>query len=117
LKKILIAEDDADTMEIVETILNLSGYAVIKINREITLKEVAGINPDLAVLDYLLPHTLGSELCLQIKSHPETRHIPIILYSASNVSEKVRQESKADAYLHKPFDLEEFVKLVDKLAL
>lgn len=117
MKKVLIVEDDADTIEIVETILNGAGYAVIKISREITVKEIAGIKPNLVILDYLLPYTfLGNELCAAIKDNPKTDGIPVILYSASNLAEGVAHKCKADGFLSKPFDLDHFISLVDTLA-
>ena len=109
-------EDDADTIDIVETILNAAGYAVIKINREITIKEIAGINPNLVILDYLMPHKLGNELCLSIKDDPKTGNIPVILYSASNLDERVVRECKADEFVSKPFDLDHLLSLVDRMA-
>jgi CheY-like chemotaxis protein len=116
LKKILIVEDDVDTIDIVATILNGAGYAVIKINREITIKEIAGIRPNLVILDYLMPYTLGNELCSAIKDNPKTDSIPVMLYSASNLAESVAHKCKADAFIAKPFDLDHFISLVDRLA-
>jgi DNA-binding response OmpR family regulator len=116
LKKVLIVEDDIDTIEIVEAILNRAGYAVIKINREITIREIAGIKPNLVILDYLLPYALGNELCLEIKANPKTESIPVILYSASNLAEGISRKCKADGFISKPFDLDHLVSLVDRLA-
>ena len=117
LKKILIIEDDVDTIELVEAILNFAGYAVIKVSREISIKEIAGINPSLAILDYLMPYASGNELCLQMKTSPETSHIPVILYSASVYGSKIAEDCKADAFVAKPFDLDSLLELVNRLAL
>jgi DNA-binding response OmpR family regulator len=117
LKKILLIEDDVDTIDMVEIMLQGAGYAVIKINRLIVLGEIAEINPDLIILDFLLPYFLGNELCAEIKSAPATKHIPVILYSASNILRKVAEECNADAYIPKPFDLDHFLNEVNRLAL
>ena len=116
LKKILIVEDDPDTIEMIEAFLTMSGYAVIKINREISMREVAGINPSLAILDYLTPYMLGNELCSLIKNHPETQHIPVLLYSASAVGKEIASACRADAYLPKPFDLDHLLSVIQQLA-
>ena len=116
MKKVLIIEDDVDTIEVVESILNLAGYAVIKINREITMKEIAGINPNIAILDYLMPYALGNDLCLQIKSNPQTEHIPVILYSASSLGKKVAEDCRADAFISKPFEVDLLLEQVKQLA-
>ena len=115
MKKVLVIEDDADTIEMVEYLLQDAGYAVIKINREVFLSEIAAINPDLVVLDYLLPHALGNNLCSSLKSDPKTKHIPVILYSASNLGKKVADECKADEFIPKPFDVDLFLDKVDEL--
>ncbi len=116
MKKVLIVEDDDETIDVVEIILNRAGYAVIKINREITIKEIAGIKPNLVILDYLLPYTLGNELCQEIKDNPQTESIPVMLYSASILAEGISHKCKADGFISKPFDMDHFVSLVDRLA-
>ena len=110
-------EDDADTIDIIEFMLQDAGFAVIKINRMVFSKEIAVINPNLIVLDYLLPHALGNELCVTIKNGEGTKHIPVLLYSASNLGPQIANECKADAFIAKPFDIEHFMEVVHRLAL
>jgi DNA-binding response OmpR family regulator len=114
VKKVLVIEDDVDTLDLMELILNTAGYAVIKANREVTIKEIAGIKPDLVILDYLLPYGLGTEKCFEIKNNPLTAETHVILYSASPGFEKEALQSKADAYIAKPFDVDKLLELVDK---
>jgi len=116
LKKVILVEDDVDTVYVVEIILNNAGYTVININRELPVEEIAAINPDLVIVDYLLPFTSGHTLCAEIKNHPKTKHIPVILYSANNLLPKVAHECKADAFIPKPFDIDYFVNVVQRLA-
>jgi CheY-like chemotaxis protein len=73
--------------------------------------------PNIIVLDHLLDEGYGSDLCLLIKEHETTKHIPVILYSASHQIEQLAKISCADAYIPKPFDLFYFMEMVDKLAL
>ena len=117
MKKILLIEDDLDTIEMVEIILQDAGYEVVKTDRLATLSELAEMNPALIIVDYLLPHRLGNELCTEVKNFPGTKHIPVILYSASSLLRKVAEECHADAYIPKPFDLDDFVKEVNRLAI
>ena len=117
LKKLLIIEDDVDTLELMGYILHEAGYAAIQANRQVSIKVIAAIKPNLAILDYLLPFGSGIEMCLEIKSDPLTAHIPVILYSASNQLKQFAKSSKADAYIAKPFDVDELIKLVGKTAL
>ncbi|MDN3582502.1 response regulator [Mucilaginibacter flavus] len=117
MKKTLIVEDDADTLDIMELILRENGYAVIKVNRSISLNEIAAINPELIILDFLLSFGLGTELCSDIKSDERIKHIPIILYSASNDIEQLAIDHGADAYLPKPFDIDNLIQLVSEKVL
>jgi DNA-binding response OmpR family regulator len=48
-------------------ILRQNGYAMIKANREFSIREIAGIKPSLAIFDVLLPFGLGTEMCLAMK--------------------------------------------------
>jgi len=104
-------------LDLMEYILHEAGYAAIKANREVSIKEIAAIKPDLAILDYLLPFGSGIEMCLDIKNDPSTSHIPVILYSASNELKQFANSSKADAYIAKPFDIEKLVELIRQTIL
>lgn len=117
MKKILLIEDDLEVSFIVEFVLREAGYAVILINREILYTEIAAINPNLVILDYLLPYALGDELCKTLKSRPDTKHIPVLLYSASNFGPAVARECKADGFMPKPFDIDQLLGAVKKLAV
>ena len=101
----------------VELILAKAGYAVIKANREVPVREIAGIKPDLAILDFLLPFGLGTEICRHMKSDVSTKDIPVILYSASSNLSELARNCGANAFLEKPFDVGELEKIVaDMLA-
>jgi DNA-binding response OmpR family regulator len=112
LKKILIIEDDVDTLDMLEMILRDSGYAIIKANRRVSVDEIISITPDLAILDVMLPYGPGNELCLAIKSNPRSKNIPVILYSASSNLKKLAKDSLADKYLEKPFDINNLLEMV-----
>jgi len=117
LKTVLIIEDDIDTLDLMEFILQDNGYAVTKANKKVNIEEVITINPHLAILDFLLPGGFGTELCLEIKSNDLTRHIPVILYSASNDIKELARQSCANAYIAKPFNIDELMSLVSELVL
>lgn len=117
MKKILLVEDDVTTLDLMEFILQDNGYAVIKANRKVTIGEITGIKPDLAIIDFLLPFGFGTELCLEIKNNPLTRNIPVILYSVSNNIQKLALESCAEAYMAKPFNIDDLISLVHKMCL
>lgn len=117
MKKIIIIEDDVDTLDVMEFILREYDYAVIKANRQVSIKEIISINPDLAIVDIMLPYGYGGDLCLEIKNNPKSNHIPVILYSANINLKKIALNSMADAYLAKPFDLDKLLEIVKKTIL
>jgi DNA-binding response OmpR family regulator len=117
LKKIIIIEDDTDTLDLMEVILRDSGYAVIKANRSVSLDEIISIAPSLAIFDVMLPFGSGNDLCLQIKSDPRSKHIPVILYSASGKLKAIARACLADNYLEKPFDLSDLLQMVNETIL
>jgi DNA-binding response OmpR family regulator len=116
LKKLLIIENDPDTLDIVSILLENSGFNVVQSPKKKSVQEVAEIKPDIIVIDYLLGDSYGSELCLELKNSPLTRQIPIIIFSASHNLEKVIEDCRADAYIAKPFDLEDFLDMVNQWA-
>ena len=117
MKKLLIIENDRDTLDIVEVILEDNDFEVVASEKKISLGEIERIRPDVILIDHLLDDGLGSDLCLEIKSNPATKNIPVILYSASYKIEQLAHDNHADAFISKPFDLEDFLQIVNDLAL
>jgi DNA-binding response OmpR family regulator len=115
MKTILVVEDDLDIIDIVELILTVNGYAVIAISKKITTREIAELSPDLVLVDFLLPFGLGDQLCLAIKNYELTKHIPVILYSASSNLAQIVRGCKADAYITKPFDMDDLLSEIKML--
>lgn len=117
MKKILIIENDIDTLEVLSIVLKDSGYTVVQSETKISLQQIAEIAPDIIAIDYMLSDGYGNELCLDIKLNPITSRIPVILFSASLHLEKVIEACHADAFIAKPFDLLDFEKTVNELAV
>jgi len=117
LKKLLIIENDADTIDVISIILKGFNYHVVQSEKKIPVEEIANIAPNVIVIDYLLGDGYGSELCLDLKENQLNKGLPVILMSASAHLEKIVENSHADAFIAKPFDLIEFVELVDKVAI
>ena len=114
IKHILVVEDDENIREVLEYILNDSGY---KVNSTATaqdfFKRIEASDPDLIILDINLPDGDGRELCKAIKSNVRTKNIPVIMMSASlNISE-ILKESGANDFIPKPFNIDNFLNQVD----
>ena len=117
MKKLLIIENDRDTLDVLGVILEDNDFEVIQSQKKLSLQEIEQINPDVIVIDHLLDDGFGGELCLEIKSTFATKNIPVILYSASYKIEQLAKDNYADAFISKPFDLDNFLQIVNELAL
>ena len=116
MKTLLVIEDNIDSRNNVSTILQDAGYTVVSISRYISVLEIHGINPAVAIIDFLLPFGLGDELCFDIKNHELTKHIPVILHSSSAALENIVGKCKADLFISRPFDKGHFLAEVERLA-
>jgi len=113
-RKIIIIEDDPDTLDIMSYILADEGYETIAAKNSQPLHEVHNLQPMLILLDNRLTEGLGRDFCRQFKSDPATMHFPVILVSANPGLEAMARDSNADGYLPKPFDIADLVNLVKK---
>lgn len=113
-KRILVADDDPAILEVISIILEDAGYDVdTSSNGEISL-QTEGILPDLFLLDVWMSGKDGRDTCKQIKSDERTKHIPVIIVSANRDIEKITFESGADAFLAKPFEMNDLLALIAK---
>ncbi|MFD2146243.1 response regulator [Mucilaginibacter antarcticus] len=113
-KTILIIEDDQDILDIMTYILVHEGHHIISATNGQMLKRLGKIQPALILLDNRLSDGYGSDMCLSLKSDPKTAHFPVILFSANSGLAEMAGACKADAYLAKPFDLNELTELVKR---
>jgi len=118
-KKLLIIEDDVDILEILDCIFCEEGYKVVLSETGSESEDLSVIKPDLILLDLRLSSNgrEGATICLRLKSHAETSHIPIILLSAERDIKQVCTDCGADDYLSKPFDIEQLSGMVKKMVL
>jgi DNA-binding response OmpR family regulator len=117
-KKILVIEDDKDIRDMIVCILEEEGYDLISSGDSKILKNINHIKPNLLLMDNWLTEwksdANGQELSKQLKSNPETNHIPIIIISAVSNIKEIAEGGLADSYLKKPFDMTELVNMVKK---
>jgi len=114
-KKILVIDDDQDILDLTEFLLQEIGYDVVASLTANILDDVLQINPDLILLDNWLGDTSGQEQCKILKKKPTTRHIPVILFSASTDLEKNAKDCLADGYIEKPFDVDYLEEVIGNL--
>jgi DNA-binding response OmpR family regulator len=113
MNKILVVDDDPDILTLVETILTLHHFKV-----ESTLKwedidnRLINSKPDLVLLDISLPGADGRDICKKIKQSKETRHLPVILFSANVRMESDLESCQAQDFIAKPFELSHLVQTI-----
>lgn len=104
-EKVLIIDDDVDTLKLVGLMLERQGYEIaVASNGTIGLTKAAEENPELILLDVMMPDLDGYEVTRRLRTNPALAHIPIIMFTAKTmVDDKVAGfEAGVDDYLTKP---------------
>lgn len=113
MKKILIIEDEKDIIDIATIILEDEGYEVSSISEYPGFEEkVNDSKADLVLLDLNLQGYHGKDICKYIKGNDDLKQTSVVLMSANRDIKAVKEESGADAYIAKPFDLADFIMTV-----
>lgn len=104
-ERILVVDDDLDGLKLIGMMLQRQGYEVIAANSGTqALSKAASEQPDLIILDVMMPDMSGLEVCRRLRASTATRPIPIIMFTAKTlIDDKVAGfEAGADDYLTKP---------------
>lgn len=104
--KLLLIEDEEDIASLIKLQAELSGYKMLVETDGLNgYRAAERENPELIILDIMLPGMNGLDVCRKVKSHPDLKHIPIILVSAKSEELDVvlGLELGADDYVTKPF--------------
>jgi two-component system phosphate regulon response regulator PhoB len=113
---ILVIDDEPDIREVIRFALEGAGFRVLEAGHaDAARKLLLSENPDLLLLDWMLPGRSGLELAQQLKQNAKTRSVPIIMVSARGEEEdRVKGlETGADDYIAKPFSPREMVARVN----
>lgn len=107
MRRILAVDDDNDILEVLQFILEDSGYEVETLSDGHFLMDTINKHaPDLILLDIMLGTMDGRELCKEVKNTASTHSIPVILISAShNISSSMNQDGAPNDFIAKPFDI------------
>ncbi len=117
-KRILVVDDEMYIVNILDFTLAGEGWEVISANNgEDALRTLLKVEPDLVILDVMMPRIDGVEVCRAIKAREESADTPVILLSAKD-SDRDREkgmEAGADLYLTKPFSPSRLVEEIRNL--
>jgi len=112
-KKILVVDDDRDLVQMLQLALRLNEYEVIPAHSgHEALERVAAAQPDLIILDVMMPGMDGFEVLGQLKENAVTAGIPVVMLTAVDAGAPKGWGMGADFYWTKPFKVEELVALV-----
>lgn len=116
LKRILVLDDNQDILEMVNEVLSYENYDVHATSNSTGILAVAEkFNPDLVILDYRLSNASGGEICRELKSNPQLKDVPVIIFSAYINQNVDFSKYGCNAVIAKPFDLSELLETVNKL--
>lgn len=111
-KRILVVDDEPDVTELLSYRLQQEGYSVELINDPLLIMGKAKeFNPDLFVLDIMMPDLNGLQICRMIRADPNLKTVPIIFLTAKgDTNDRIAGlETGADDYIAKPFDIKELI--------
>ncbi|NES19065.1 MAG: response regulator [Symploca sp. SIO3E6] len=112
MSTVLVVEDSPTQQRMIAELLIKDGISVIVADNGLeALEQVKEQNPDLVVLDIVLPKMNGYEVCRQIKSNSETQNLAVLMCSAKKeeFDRYWGMKQGADAYIVKPFQPQELL--------
>ena len=118
-KKIMVIDDEPDILFTVGQMLELSGYEIIKAKSgDEAIKTLTDLttNPDLILLDIMMPEISGWDVAAKIKENPRWKDIPIVFLTArtDNVAKNAGGFLGED-YVEKPFEIKDLKERIDKI--
>jgi len=107
VRRVLYIEDNEDALKLVELLIRRGGYDFAGARNGIEgLAKIVEFEPDVLLLDLMMPDIDGLEILRRLRANPETRHTAVIIITASGPQARWVQEaqnSEIDAYFLKPF--------------
>ncbi|HIZ27795.1 MAG TPA: response regulator [Candidatus Adamsella sp.] len=116
-KRILIADDETDIVETLQFMLEVEGFECLTAyNGEDALNLAKREMPDLLILDVMMPKINGYKVCRLLKFDAKYKNIPILMVTARSQEEDkmIGEETGADEYITKPFEINDVVEKVKK---
>jgi len=114
-KKILAVDDESDVLLIIQTGLEVEGFDVVTaVNGEEALSQAREEQPDLILLDVMMPIMDGFEVLAKLKEDDSTSQIPVIMLTGLSDRKKIQQAlvSGIECYVVKPFDFSDLMQKV-----
>jgi two-component system alkaline phosphatase synthesis response regulator PhoP len=114
--RVLVADDEPATAELMATVLTLSGYEVVAVTSSYAaLAAAKERRPQLVFLDVMMPFKDGRELCRILRGDPDFATIPIVLFSSADEADVDWRGAGATEFLQKPFRIRTLPTLASRL--
>lgn len=116
--KILVVDDEINITQILEFSIGAEGYEVITAaNGEEAIDKARREQPNLIILDVMMPRIDGYEACRILKSNPLTKNIPVVLLTAKGreIDKRLGYEVGATDYIIKPFSPNKLIERIHEL--
>lgn len=117
MSRVLIVDDEQDVLDLAQEVLEDAGYTVLSTpDGEAVSELVSSFQPDLILLDVVLPVTSGLDILRGLRRDKQTRGIKVVLFTAlgAEVDVMLEKQDKADDYILKPFNNKELIEKVEK---
>jgi len=113
-KKIFICDDDSTIVDMLQMLLEISGYdTAIETNSVNALEAIKVFRPDVVIVDIWMPLLSGDKLIRKIRQDQEVKDVFIICISASKDGKEVALQAGADRFIAKPFDINELLEAIE----
>ncbi len=116
--KVLVVDDEVNITQILEFSIGSEGYEVLSAsNGEEAVEKARREQPDLIILDIMMPRIDGYETCRILKSNPLTKNIPVVLLTAKgrDIAKRLGYEVGATDYIIKPFSPSKLIERIHEL--
>ena len=117
-RRVLVADDEPNIVIALEHLLRRAGYDVaIARDGDEALRQIEAMQPDLVLLDVMMPLRSGYEVCEAIRARSDWRHIKVAMLSAKGREAEVSRglDAGADLYITKPFSTRDLVEQINGL--
>jgi twitching motility two-component system response regulator PilH len=118
MSTVLVVEDSLAQRQMISDLLKSSGLKVAVASDGVeALENIQKFNPDLVVLDIVMPRMNGYEVCRRLKADPKTQNVPVVMCSSKGeeFDRYWGMKQGADAYIAKPFQPTELIGTVKQL--
>jgi DNA-binding response OmpR family regulator len=113
-KRVLIVEDEQDVADLVADILGLEGFEARIASGETALDTALNFEPDVVLLDLMMPVVDGFEVARRLNNRSETKNLPIVVMTAMHDASSRAQEIGTEHFLSKPFDIGELIETIEQ---